>query len=73
MSKDIPASELARELNVPVAELLARADKLIGEIVERDGLDKARGFTTRTVQHAQHAETVISPNLADALRWRKNG
>jgi hypothetical protein len=73
MSKDIPASELAAELNVPVAELLARADKIIGEIVERDGLDKARGFTTRTVQHAQNATVVISPSLADALRWRRRG
>lgn len=73
MAQDISATELARELNIPVPELLARADKLIGEIVERDGIDKARGFTTRTVQHAQHAETVVSPSLADALRWRRNG
>lgn len=64
---DIPAADLARELNLPVAELLARADKIIGEVVQRDGIDAARGLTTRM----QGSKVVLTPRLADALRQRE--
>lgn len=65
---DIPAADLARELNLPVAEVLARADKMIGKVVMEDGIDAARGLTTRVRQHGQVAEMYVSGPLADMLR-----
>jgi hypothetical protein len=67
---DVDARELARELNLPVAEVLRRADAIIGETAERDGIDAARGLTTRTRREGQGTIVVVSPRLADALRGK---
>lgn len=68
---DVLASDLARELNLPVAELLAKADRLIEGVVKRDGVDAARGMTTRTRRQGQSTVVTLSPRLVEALQGRK--
>jgi hypothetical protein len=44
---DVPAVELAKELGITVGRLLQRADDTIGRVADEQGVDAARGLTTR--------------------------
>lgn len=62
------ASDLAGELGLSVAELLARADALIGQVVDLEGIEAARGLSTETEQRESYAVVRITPALAGRLR-----
>lgn len=61
---DVAAADLARELNVTVAVVLQRADDTINRVVDEDGLDAARGLTTRT----QGGRIYLTAELAAGVR-----
>lgn len=61
---DVAAWELAKELNVPVPVVLQRADDEIGRVVAEEGLDAARGLTTRI----RGGRVYLTRELAEALR-----
>ena len=44
---DVPAGDLAREHNVTTARVLQVADDIIGRVAKEQGIDAARGLTTR--------------------------
>lgn len=60
---DVGASALAVAMGISVSEVLQRADDEINRVVAEQGLDAARGLTTRL----QGGSVFLSPRLADAL------
>lgn len=60
---DVGASALALALGISVSEVLQRADDEINRVVAEQGLDAARGLTTRQ----KGGSVFLSPRLADAL------
>lgn len=61
---DVLAADLARELNVSVAVVLQRADDAIGQVVTAQGVDAARGLTTRL----RGGRIYLSSELAAVVR-----
>jgi len=61
---DVPAAELAKELGLTVGRLLQRADDIIGRVADEQGVDAARGLTTR----AHAGRIYVTAELANHLR-----
>lgn len=64
MANIITAHDLAIELGTTVARVLQIADNEIDRVVAEDGLDAARGLSTRIVS----GRVALSPALADLVR-----
>lgn len=60
---DVSAADLARQLNIPVAAVLRRADDEIADVVRREGLEAARGLSTRL----DHGRAYLTAALAQRL------
>lgn len=60
---DVSAVDLARQLNITVAMVLQRADDEIADVVQREGLEAARGLSTRY----DHDRAYLTATLAQRL------
>lgn len=61
---DVPAADLAKELGITTANLLQRADDTIARVAYEQGVDAARGLTTRS----HGGRIYLTAELAAALR-----